>query len=410
MNKALTVAALALAAPVAMAQTTVQMYGVLDAGLSRVTGLRGGTQNALVSGIMEGSRLGLKGSEDLGGGYRALFTIEHRLEVDTGGISNRPGSGSQLPDRFSQAELLGLFPALQPAVTGVADLIGSSAGVNLDGRFWDRQAFVGLVTPFGGILAGRQYTPGYEVAATFDTLETQSSLSAGQVGSFPPTIDIRLSNTLAYRIIIGPVSAALMAGLAEGSTTTGKFFGGNVIYKTEAFALGAGYNQRENELGQKSLTTAVIGASAQIGPGTVVGQYDMIKDNNPTGLSTIAAALTPLTGAPTALVIQNAFVNAVKQDSRLYHVGYRLPVGTHKVYLAYSHLDDRRGSNADTTSFGAVFTYAFSKRTDLNLALTHFTNNGLAQAAPGQAGSLGGVTDTAGTDSNALAVGVRHRF
>jgi predicted porin len=412
MKKAFTVAALAVAvaAPVAMAQTSVQMYGVLDAGLSRVTGLRGGSQNALVSGIMEGSRLGLKGSEDLGGGWRALFTIEHRLEVDTGGISNRPGSGSQLPDRLSQAELLGLFPALQPAVTGVADLIGSSVGVNLDGRFWDRQAYVGLVTPFGAVLAGRQYTPGYEVAAAFDTLETQSSLSAGQLGSLPPTIDIRLSNTLAYRIVVGPVSAALMGGLGEGSTTTGKFFGGNVIYKSDAFALGAAYNQRENELGQKSLTTAVIGASAKVGPGTLVGQYAMVKDDNPSALSGIAAALAPLTGAPTALVVQNAFVNAFKQDSRLYHVGYRLPLGAHKVYLAYSTLDDRRGANADTASFGAVFTYAFSLRTDLNLALTHFSNKNLAQAAPGQAGSLGGVTASAGADSNALAVGLRHRF
>ncbi len=410
MKKAFTVAALALAAPVAMAQTTVQMYGVLDAGVSRVTGLRGGSQNAVVSGIMDGSRLGLKGSEDLGGGWRALFTIEHRLEVDTGGLSNRPGSGSQLPDRLSQAELLGLFPALQPAVTGVADLIGSSVGVNLDGRFWDRQAYVGVVTPVGAILAGRQYTPAYEVAASFDTLETQSSLSAGQVGSFPPTIDIRLSNTLAYRIVVGPVSAALMVGAGEGSATTGRFFGGNVIYRADAFAFGAAYNQRENELGQKSLTTAVIGGSAKVGPGTLVGQYAMIEDDNPSALSGIAAALTPLTGAPTALVVQNAFVNAFKQDSRLYHVGYRLPLGAHKVYLAYSHLDDRRGSDADTASFGAVFTYAFSLRTDLNLALTRFTNKNLAQAAPGQAGSLGGVTASAGTDSNAMAVGLRHRF
>lgn len=410
MKKALALAALTVATPLAMAQTNVQVYGVLDAGLSRVTGLKGGTQNSLVSGIMDGSRLGFKGSEDLGGGYRALFTMEHRLEVDTGGISNRPGSGSQLPDRLSRAELLGLFPALQPAVTGVAGNIGSTAGVNLDGRFWDRQIYLGLVTPVGAVLAGRQYTPGYEVAATFDTLETQSSLSAGQVGSFPPTIDIRLSNTLAYRIVVGPVSAALMVGLKEGSASAGKFYGGNVIYKTDAFAVGLGYNQRDNELGQKSLTSALVGASAKIGPGTLVGQFAAIKDDNPTGLSTIVGSLTPLTGAATALVVQNAFINAVKQDSRLYHVGYRLPMAGHKLYVAYSMLDDRRGSNADTSSFGAVFTYGFSARTDLNLALTRFVNKNLAQAAPGQAGSLGGVTASAGTDSNAFAIGIRHRF
>lgn len=410
MKKALTLAALSLATPFVMAQTSVQVYGVLDAGLSRVTGMLGGRQNALVSGIMDGSRLGFKGSEDLGGGYRALFALEHRIEVDTGVISNRPGSGSQLPDRLSRAELLGLFPALQPAVTGVANTIGATAGVNLEGRFWDRQSYLGLVTPVGAVLAGRQYTPGYEVAATFDTLETQSSLSAGQVGSFPPTVDIRVSNALAYRIVVGPVSAALMGGLKEGSTSTGNFYGGNVIYKTEAFAVGVGYNQRDNELGQKSLTTTLVGASAKLGPGTVVGQFTTIKDEHPTGLSSIVASLTPLTGAATALVVQNAFVNAVRQDSRLYHVGYRLPMAGHKLYVAYSHLDDRRGPDADTSSFGAVFTYGFSARTDLNLVMTRFVNKNLAQAAPGQAGSLGGVTASAGTDSNAFAIGMRHRF
>ncbi len=409
MKKMTAVAALSVAAPLAMAQS-VQVYGVLDAGLSRVTGLKGGTQNSLVSGIMDGSRLGFRVNEDLGGGYRALVTMEHRLEVDTGGISNRPGSGTQLPDRFTSAPLLGLFPALQPAVSGVAANIGGTLGVNLDGRFWDRQVFLGLVTPVGAVLAGRQYTPGYEIAATFDTMETQSSLSAGQVGSFPPTVDIRLSNTLAYRIVLGGVSAAVMVGLDEKNPTTGKFFGINAIYKTGAFSVGAGYNTRDNELGQKSLTSALVGATANIGPGTLVGQLAAIQDDNPSGLSTISASLTPLTGAATALVVQNAFVKAARQDSRLYHVGYRLPLGAHKLYAAYTLLDDRLGSNSDTASFGAVFSYAFSKRTDLNLALTRFTNKNLAQAAPGQAGMLGGVTASAGTDSNAFAVGLRHRF
>ena len=409
MKQMAALAALTVAAPLVLAQS-VQIYGVLDAGVSRVTGMPGGTQNSVVSGIMDGSRLGFKGNEDLGGGYRALFTLEHRLEVDTGLGFNRPGSGSQLPDRFSRAPLLGLFPALQPAVDGVAASIGGTVGVNLDNRFFDRQAYLGLVTPVGAVLAGRQYTPAYEVFATFDTTETQSSLSAGQVGSFPPTVDIRLSNTLAYRIVLGGLSGAAMVGAAEGSTTAGRFYGANVIYKAAAYSVGAGYNTRENELGRRSLTSAIAGGTVRLGPGTLVGQLAAIKDDHPTGLSTIAATLTPLTGGATAQVVQNAFVNAARQDARLYHLGYRLPLGGHLLYVAYSSLDDRLGSDADTASFGAVFTYTLSKRTDINVALTRFDNQGLAQAAPGQAGMLGGVTASAGTDSTALAVGLRHRF
>ena len=71
---------------------------------------------------------------------------------------------------------------------------------------------------------------------------------------------------------------------------------------------------------------------------------------------------------------------------------------------------DRRAANADVASYGAAYSYALSKRTDINVVLTHFDNKNLAQAAPGQAGFLGGVTKSAGTDSNSLALGVRHRF
>ncbi len=409
MKKIIAIAALSATAPLVMGQS-VKIYGVVDAGYAHVTGLKGGSQNQLVSGIMDGSRVGFEGSEDIGGGFRALFKLESRLEADTGGISNTPQSGAQLPDRFSNASMLGLFPALQPAVNGVAANIGSSLGVNLGQRFWDRQLYVGLVTPVGAFLAGRQYTPGYEVAATFDTMETQSALAAGQVGSFPPSIDIRLPNTVAYRIVKGPIAAALMYGLHENSTSTGRFIGVNALYKTPAFSAGIAYNTRENEFGQKSLTNAIIGASVGVGPGELVGQYTSVKDDNPSGLSTIAAALTPLTGAATALVVQNAFLKAAQQNARLYHVGYRLPVGQHKLNVAYSYLDDRLGTNSDTASYGAAFTYTLSKRTDVNVILAHFNNKNLAQAAPGQAGMLGGVTASAGTNSTSFTLGLRHRF
>jgi predicted porin len=57
-----------------------------------------------------------------------------------------------------------------------------------------------------------------------------------------------------------------------------------------------------------------------------------------------------------------------------------------------------------------AYTYALSKRTDINAVLTHFDNKNLAQAAPGQAGFLGGFTASPGTDSNSIALGIRHRF
>ncbi|WP_310385305.1 porin, partial [Roseateles sp.] len=94
----------------------------------------------------------------------------------------------------------------------------------------------------------------------------------------------------------------------------------------------------------------------------------------------------------------------------LMHIGYKMTMGSNTFYTAYSKLDDKTSFNADTQSYGAAYTYSFSKRTDVNVVLTHFDNKGLGQLAPGQAGFLGGVTTSAGTDSNSFAVGLRHRF
>jgi predicted porin len=78
--------------------------------------------------------------------------------------------------------------------------------------------------------------------------------------------------------------------------------------------------------------------------------------------------------------------------------------------VAYNAANDKRPQNADVASYGVAYSYALSKRTDLNAIATHFNNKNLAQLAPGQAGFLGGVTASAGTDSNSVAFGIRHRF
>lgn len=412
MKKIIALTALAAASSAALAQSSVTVYGILDGGVSQVTGLKGGTKTYLVSGIMDGSRLGFRGTEDLGGGYRALFTMEHRMEMDTGGISNRPLSGSQLPDRLTQTNLLGLPSALQPAVTNVATAIGSTVGVNLAGNIWDRQIYVGLVTPVGAVLAGRQYTPAYEVSASFDTLGTQSSLAAGQVAAFPASVDIRVSNAVAYRIAQGPFTASAMYALGEASTTTGRLFGAMAMYKTDAFGAGLGYNTRNNENGDKSLTSLVLGGYFAIGPGTLYGQYGHVKDDHPSGLSAVRASLVanPQLGPVLGAAVADAFTNALEQDARLLHLGYKIVTGPHTIYVATSSLNDKRQNNADTSSYGVAYTYSFSKRTDVNAVLTHFNNKNLGQAAPGQAGFVGGVTEKAGTDSNSVALGLRHRF
>ena len=398
------------AATPAWAQSSVTLTGILDVGVTRVSGLRGGSVSALSSGIMDGSRVIVRANEDLGGGWRALATLEHRLELDTGLSTNRPPSAGQLPDRVSQASRLGLPGALQPVVSAVAASIGNGVGVNLSGAFWDRQAFVGVVTPVGAILAGRQYTPAFEISAAFDAFGTQSAASAGQVGSLPAAIDIRLSNTVAWRAEMGGFVASAMVGAGEGSSTSGRFIGAQAQYRAGSWSVGIGLNKRDNERAQDSLQSLVVGATLALGPGRVYAMVGDIQDDNPSGVSGIAALVTPSVGPTNAALVQGAFTNAFKQDARLVHLGYRATMGVHTIYAGTTQYDDQRAANADTRSVGAAYSYALSKRTDINAAVARFTNAATAQAAPGGGGYIGGVTASAGTDSTSLALGIRHRF
>lgn len=416
MKKTSIACALALVATgAAHAQSSVTLYGIADAGIQHTTG-QNGAKTRVVSGVMEGSRFGFRGNEDLGGGYRAIFTLENRLELDTGAVSNRPPSGLQVPERFYTAAGLGLPAPLTVLETNgtlrqIANGLAQQAvGVNLENRLFDRQLFVGLITPVGAVLMGRQYTPAFEVVATFDTMNNESSLAFGQVNGFPPPVDIRIENAVAYRIQTGPWSASVMYGLGEGDIDTGRLIGAQAIYKTPTFSAGLGYQTREDERGQDSLTTLVVGAQLEIGPGKLGVQYVKVEDENFAGLTPLQNQLNGTLGPVIANLIVQGYRDALEQDANMYHIGYRIVSGRHTVSVAYNRYDDRLAFDRDVQSYGAVYTYGFSKRTDVSAVLTRFDNSRNAQSAPGQGGFLGGVTSEPGRDAVNVALALRHRF
>ncbi len=87
MKKNLLVTA-ALAATSAHAQSSVTLYGIIDAGISYANNAaRTGGNDSLVKyddGVAQGSRWGLKGAEDLGGGLKAIFTLENGFNSGNG--------------------------------------------------------------------------------------------------------------------------------------------------------------------------------------------------------------------------------------------------------------------------------------------------------------------------------------
>lgn len=415
----------------AQTDSSLTLYGLADIGITSVSGLAVGRATQFASGIMEGSRWGIKGNEDLGGGYRAIFALESRVELDTGGNSNRPISGTQLSRRFMDAGLLGLpasfsplLPPTQAILTGatgtgglVASLANEVFGVNVGqygNRVFDRQSHLGLITPVGAVLVGRMYTPAFETNAMFDVMETQSGLAAGQIVQFPAVLEIRKSNAISYRLVKNGFSGSLMFAFGDSGeevNDSSQMVGFNASYKASNFALGMAYNAAKNELGQDSLKTTVLGASMNMDAHKITGMVIQMTDDNPSNMTTIGKLLVA-GGLPSGVAgaIQNAYTQALKQDGTLYHLGYRYTRGPHTVSAAYTSYNDKRSANADVKSYGAAYTYALSKRTDLNAVLVRFDNGDNAQVAPGGNAYLGGVTAAPGTDSTGLALGIRHRF
>jgi predicted porin len=396
---------LAAAVPQALAQTAnVTLYGVVDVGVSHVQGVKGGSVTQLASGIMEGSRVGIRGTEDIGGGIKAIFTAEMRFEGDTGALGNRTASGNQLPDRLTA----GLPPSVQAALTNVA--VGPTLGVNLTNRLFDRQVFVGLITPVGAVLVGRQYTPGFEIVSRFDTFGLASAASASQLASIPAGVDIRSDNSVVYRIEKDGIFASAMYAFGESAagTKNGSMYGFNAGYQAGRFGVGAGYNERRDSLGRKSLNSAVFGANFNAGPATLYAMYAQIKEPNPATGVELRAGLVAA-GVP-GILVDTGVLPRLMQDMRLMHVGAKATLGVGTLMVGYTQSDDKRATNADAKSYGAAYTYPLSKRTDINLAIAKVDNSANAQVLPGGNGYLGGVTAFGGKDATITQFSFRHKF
>jgi predicted porin len=127
----LTSLALCAAANAACAQSGVTIYGLIDTTIRYTSHTRTTTtpRFAVGEGLYTGSRFGLRGSEDLGGGLKAIFTMEMGFDASTGN---------------------------QLQATSAAGY-GQNAAPN--GRAWGRESFVGLSSrTWGTLTLGRQYT------------------------------------------------------------------------------------------------------------------------------------------------------------------------------------------------------------------------------------------------------------
>jgi predicted porin len=406
----------------ALAQSSVQLYGIADAGVM----WQRGSQVKVISGGADGSRLGFKGSEDLGRGMKAIFNLEARVELDT---------GTQVPSLVNDNQgyyltrNMGALPA--PILAAVRQALQPRGGpaVNPERALFDRTTMVGLVTPLGAILLGRMYTPGYEVFAAADTFEvgtggTWGSIIGGTAGFTALGADIRSQRALQYRIALpsGLGGSVMIAG--KGSGYLGlydKFWGAAVTYKAYGWDIGVGHNHAYDPAGKPSLRTTTAGGSYAWGPWKFfAGWHDQRNRNSalvPSYVAgwdaLIAPQLAPL-GPATAAALRAVFVDNItinsREDAVSVQAGLHYRLGPGRILASVAHQNDRTVSDSDAVLFALGYNYFLSKRTDIYAVASFIRNHNEAQYSPATAGAPGGFTKAPGEDGRAFQLGVRHRF
>ena len=310
-------ATLTLAAMSASAQSTVQVYGLLDASVGSFQNAGGLKVKRLDSGNLSTSYLGFKGSEDLGGGLRANFQLDSFLLLDSGGATRVPGVDA----------------------------------------FWARNANVSLSGGFGSLKLGRQGPPLFVSTLLFNPFGDSFGFSPSirQYYNSPqgtPLVgDSGWNNAIGYSTpSMGGLSATVLVAAGEGAATAkGRNLGANVLYFSSRLALTAAWQdvKAQGTLGRsiaafpgfKSQKAAQVGGSYDFGMFKGFAQFGSIK-----------------TSATSQVKVTNL------------NVGASASIGAGKLLVAYGKSDiDFVAPIADKTSktLTVGYDYFLSKRTDL---------------------------------------------
>ncbi len=237
MKKSLIALAVLGFAGAASAQSSVTMYGRVDLSIGKPIGT---AEKGMFNG--SGSRLGMRGSEDLGGGLKGVFQIETRFDADTGQAQN-----------FNQT----------PRGSTVAN----------GNRFWGARSIVGVAGGFGQVVLGREYTTaflGSQLVADpwgWDTVAAgwTSTLTGGAIAT------VRNDSSLTYTGKFGGFSLGLQVAEATDTFTSRKKKPVNLSLGFNAGPVAVHFG---HEIVGTDAKWTTLGASAQFGafkPGIFFG-------------------------------------------------------------------------------------------------------------------------------------------
>lgn len=338
----------------AFAQTSITVYGVADAGIEYNKGLSADdNQWRLQSGQQSGSRLGFRGTEELGGGMSAIFTLESGVNIDDG---------------------------------------TSAQG----GRLFGRQAWVGLNGGFGAVKMGRQQTPLYFAMSEIDPFKIGLAGNAQRAfgyGLYNADPFLRTDNTINYSTPnFGGFSANVGWGFGEAvdSTSTNRQLMAGLAYANGPIRAHIAYHDA-NDFRLSGANFAAIGAGltaatavpTELRSALIGGTYDF-------GIATAHLAFGE-TKAETAVADNKV---------RNYLVGASAKLGTGLVMASWVHNDVRDISEGKSNQYAIGYSHPLSKRTNLYTSFGYTTNDDAVRLnafANGESGRI-------------FNVGVRHIF
>lgn len=358
-------AALAQGAP---GNGSVTMYGVMDAA-SEISRSGRGSVLRLISGGNLGSRLGFRGTEDLGDGLSAVFRLEQGVNIDDGTLA-QGGRG-----------------------------FGREASVGLSSRTW------------GTVLAGRLPTPYYVVHSTVDAFAWVGSGGLPSVvrseSASRPLLPLqtaaRADNAIGYASPDwGGLQLRALGALGEGGPATGRAWSASARYAAGPFGLTLGHMRQEganNANGRVQATVA--GGSYDFGVARLFAGYTDEKNS----CTTCTAGLARVTGASVS-------------EFRLINLGARAPLGGLTTLIAQAtRLQDRSRyaaptGNRNTNWFAVGAEYNLSRRTMLYGTIGTIANHNGSRYALGSGTAAQPANAVASGDPRASTaqLGVRHLF
>ncbi|MDR5751733.1 MULTISPECIES: porin [unclassified Caballeronia] len=385
----LALAALGTFAGAAQAQSSVTLYGIIDAGFVYNNNQAGQKLYSLNSGNLQGSRWGLRGTEDLGGGLKAVFVLENGFNV----MNGRLGQGG---DEFG------------------------------------RQAYVGLSTSqFGTVTLGRQYDSVVDFTGALEV----GSQWATYFGAHPGDLDNmnnsnRVNNAVKY-------TSANYAGFTFGGLYS---LGGNAgqFNRNQIWSLGVGYNRGPLQLGAGYLNvkdpnysffgnnatsnTTATAASSNMTGSRVYSGYASAKTQqviSAGGAYTFGAATVGATYSNTEFKDVgteggnglNAFGNFGTAKFHNAEINFKYQL-TPALLLGAAY-DYTKGYGINDAKYHQAMLgtdYFLSKRTDFYVAGVYQHAIGTDSTNTAAVANINGLSPSTTSNQVAAIVGIRHKF